>query len=1132
MNSPLSFFKLGRARALLTILLLTFASGILAADTLDPVTLQLKWRHAFQFAGYYAALEKGYYRDAGLDVSIKELSGDKAPLTLMLEGKADYAVTGSDIVIHRAQGEPVVALATIFQHSPYAFLVRADSGLSKMEDFAGKRIMIGTGVQGADLQAALRRAGLTDKDYQRIPTNYDFRGLVRGEIDAFDAYTTDQAQTMDEEGIEGRYILPSSYGVDFYGDVLATSETEIGKHPERVAAFRKASMRGWNYALNHADEMIELILTRYNTQKLSRAHLEYEAITSREMIQPLFVNIGYMNPDRWQQILNIFIDEGFLSRNSSIKGLLYEEAPPQQITWALWIARHVALIAVTLAGMLLLGLMLGLVQARRLVRQRTADLAEKERYLQAIIDTTPLCVKTMDRAGRLLTMNPTGLAMIEADSLEHARNADFTAAVDADYRAQYRNLLHRAFEGESGTLLFSAKSLHGNPLWMETWAVPFRNASGEITNLLAVTRDLTTRKRMELALQEQHDHLQNLLDSINGINWEFDLAADRFTYVSPNASRILGYGIGEWKDLAAWTAMITPEDRERVYHYCTNETAKGRDHLIEYRMAKKNGEVVWVLDLVHVIKDAAGKAIRIAGFIIDQTELKHAEAAVKESEARYRTIFEGAPEGVWLVDENWRTLQVNNRLATLLGYDHEVMTGKPLAIFLADNADLQTLQTAQLIAGTNPRQCEVELRHRDGHKVPVYISLTRLPRGRNGRITTVAFVTDLTTQKLADKALRRAQKMEAVGQLTGGIAHDFNNILGIMLGNLELLDSQLTDAGKARERVDSLMHVTNRAINLTQQLLGFSRQKPDHSTVCNINTLISSLQTLIERSLTPDINVQYRLQPRLWDTFIDAGDFQDSLLNLVINSRDAMPNGGSLQITTSNLTITDRTNAPLPGMTNGDYVSLEISDDGVGISPEHLEHIFEPFFTTKEVGKGTGLGLAMVFGFVQRANGRIDVQSTPGKGTTFLLVFARSRQDAATSLRAGADKIANANGKETILVVDDETALLELARMRLTLLGYQVLTANNGDIALQLLAEHPEINLLFTDVVMPGSLNGYDLAERALALRPELKVLHTSGYADLTSVSGQAERFAANLLHKPYSMEQLSERVRAALGPH
>lgn len=620
-----------------------------AAESPQHVVLQLKWRHAFQFAGYYAALEQGYYRDAGLDVELVELTGDLSPTELLLQGKADYAVTGADVVMHRVGGAPVVALAAIYQHSPYAFLVREDSGMTRVEDFVGKRIMMGSGQQSADLLATLRRAGLSEADYMRIPTDYDYRSLVDGEVDVYDAYVTDQGHTMEEVGVEGRYILPTHYGVDFYGDVLVTTEKKLQDQPEQVAAFRDASLRGWKYALNHPEELVSLILARYNTQHLSKSHLEYEAITSREMIQPLLLELGYMNPERWDHIRDIFAEEGLIAQGGSLEGFIYRQEP-RDPAWLRWAANHERLLLTGATATLLLALALVLLHTRRLVRQRTSALAERERYLTAVIDATPLCVKTVDAAGRLLSMNPAGLAMIDADSYERISGMDASQMVDAEYRARYRDLIRRALAGESGSLLFSAKGLRGRPVWLESYAVPFRNTAGG-TNALVVTLDITARKQMEIALEEQHDHLQNLLNSINGISWEFDLVAERFTYVSPNAPRILGYSIAEWTGLDSWLAMIVPEDRETARFYCMSQTAAGRDHLFEYRLQKKNGEIIHMLELVRVIKDADNMPVRIAGFMLDQSNVKQARAVMTENVERFRSMLEGTPGEVLLADE-------------------------------------------------------------------------------------------------------------------------------------------------------------------------------------------------------------------------------------------------------------------------------------------------------------------------------------------------------------------------------------------------------------------------------------------------------------------------------------------------
>lgn len=854
-----------------------------AQEPLEQVSLQLKWKHAFQFAGYYAALELGYYAQAGLDVTLLELSDDTSPPEILLNGTAQYAVTGSEIVIHRAQGKPLVALATIFQHSPYGFLVRADSGINRMEDFVGKRVMLNSGAQDADLQVALLRAGLSAADYTRMPTSFDALSLARFETDVFNAYVTDQLFTLREQGIDGRYILPQLYGVDFYTDILATTEDEIAGHPERVKAFRDASLKGWDYALNHIPEMIDLILLKFNTQQLSRAHLEYEANTSREMIQPLLVSIGYMNPARWESIRSIYVELGTLDTDSSITGLIYQEESTN--SYSRWVLDHLLTIIITCTLFIVGLLLLALLHFRRTIIQRTDELALSQ------------------------------------------------------------GILH-----------------------------------------------------------DQNLKLQNLLDSINGISWEFNLKENKFIYVSPNIERILGYTSNEWDDMDAWLDTIHEEDRDTAFNACMHETEAGRDHVFEYRMRKKSGETIWVMDVVRVIKDSHGSPVELAGFIVNITE-----------------------------------------------------------------------------------------------------------------------------RKLAEKALRRAQKMDAVGQLTGGIAHDFNNILGIIQGNLDLLENQVDNPDQTRKRVNSLKRVTERAIKLTQQLLGFSRTQADHTSIADLNSIIEGMSELNRRSVTPEIQISYELQKNLFPVRIDTSDFQDALLNLIINARDAIAQGGSIIVSTSNAQLEHPYDNRYGNIEAGEYVKLSVTDTGVGIPTESLEKIFEPFFTTKEYGKGTGLGLAMVFGFVQRSAALIDVESTEFKGSTFNIFFPHVAEGIVLTPRSPPSGKVSPGGNETILVVDDEEDLLALAKARLQENGYKVLLASDATQAMAILKANPDLDLMFTDVVMPGEMNGYDLAEAAYSIKPSLKIVHTSGFTAQNVSYSYQSRYATTLLNKPYTQQEMLDKLRAAL---
>jgi PAS domain S-box-containing protein len=405
-------------------------------------------------------------------------------------------------------------------------------------------------------------------------------------------------------------------------------------------------------------------------------------------------------------------------------------------------------------------------------------------------------------------------------------------------------------------------------------------------------------------------------------------------------------------------------------------------------------------------------------------------------------------------------------------------------------------------------------------------------RNEAGDITGfISVISDITERKQIEEALRRSQKMEAIGQLTGGIAHDFNNILGIITGHLSLLELEHDIGSKAQQRLEIINQTVQRAVDLTRQLLGFSSRQASLTEVIDINHLIKHVEHLLTQSLTPQIEIEYQYAEQLWLTEINTGEFEDALLNLALNARDAMTGQGKLTIETHN-TILDVGYCSInPGVVAGEYVQITVSDTGVGIPHEQQERIFEPFFTTKEPGKGTGLGLSMVFGFVKRSDGHIKVYSEQGIGTTFRLYLPRAvGKQQKTDRQEWLAKSVLPKGIGSILVVDDELALLDLVEETLKLQGYNVITAKNATEALEKLKQHPEIDLLFSDVVMPGELNGYELAEKAAKLYPDLKVLLTSGYTETAIAKNGQARFNANLLTKPYTLDELSRQIRTALS--
>ena len=393
-------------------------------------------------------------------------------------------------------------------------------------------------------------------------------------------------------------------------------------------------------------------------------------------------------------------------------------------------------------------------------------------------------------------------------------------------------------------------------------------------------------------------------------------------------------------------------------------------------------------------------------------------------------------------------------------------------------------------------------------------------------------------QAKSEEALRRAQKMQAVGQLTGGIAHDFNNLLGVIMGNLQLLQRKLTNSDETFQRwVNTALENARRGADLTQKLLQFSRKESQAENTVSINKLISESDVLISKTLTKKIELQMDLAPDLWLTRIDPGDFSDALLNLVINARDAMASGGALTITTTNRLIDESYSIPDQDMRPGPYILLKIADTGSGMSKKILDQVFEPFFTTKEAGRGTGLGLSMVFGFVERSGGFIQIKSEVGIGTTISIYLPQSEEDEVARKDVHHVDHHALRGDETILIVDDEVHLVKMAEDCLHEYGYKTLSAYDGKNALSVLESDEDIQLLFSDVIMPGRMNGFQLAQTAVGERPDLKVLLTSGFTNREALekdgidfeSALTKKLANNMLPKPYDLTALATMVRKTL---
>jgi signal transduction histidine kinase/ActR/RegA family two-component response regulator len=489
------------------------------------------------------------------------------------------------------------------------------------------------------------------------------------------------------------------------------------------------------------------------------------------------------------------------------------------------------------------------------------------------------------------------------------------------------------------------------------------------------------------------------------------------------------------------------------------------------------------------------------------------------SERLLQATLDSVREGVAAFDAGGRLRVWNDPFETMLGIAKgELRTGAPLP-----SAGAIASREFEPAPRLTDRPILVERKGERGASIEVFHS----PTAEGGYVTTLL---DVTGRRQAEEALRQAQKLEALGQMTGGIAHDFNNLLTIIIGSLELLRRSVGSDDKALERIDMVSVAGERAARLTKQLLAFARRQPLQPEVVNLGSLMQEILPLLRRAVGESIMVECVTSGGLWNTTIDATQFQSAVLNLGINGRDAMPDGGKLTIEVGNAALDDAYAARHAEVEPGQYVLFAITDTGRGMDAATMDRALDPFFTTKPTGEGTGLGLPQVYGFVKQSGGHLKIYSEVGEGTTVKLYLPRGfGQEAVQPARVAALAVA---GTETVLLVDDDEIVRATVASMLEELGYTVLLAASGSEALAILKQDVTVDLLFTDVVMPGSVSGRKLAERAAEIRPGLKVLFTSGYTENAIVHNGRLDPGVELLSKPYGREALAAKIRRVLdGP-
>ena len=519
---------------------------------------------------------------------------------------------------------------------------------------------------------------------------------------------------------------------------------------------------------------------------------------------------------------------------------------------------------------------------------------------------------------------------------------------------------------------------------------------------------------------------------------------------------------------------------------------------------------------------------------------EHAQVAAVEKVVAARTadlrranleqerIIDASLLAIVVLDPLYKVLVWNRAAERMFGYRAEEVIGRPYPLVPDQVRPEFEMLFSRVAGGEIIRDMEVRRRRKDGKLVDVTFSGAPLYNADGSLRGAFFTIDDVTDRKATQQQLVQAQKMEAVGQLTGGIAHDFNNMLGTVIGNLDLARKHLEGRPEVLEMVDDALAGALRGAELVARLLAFSRKQPLQPAVIDLRKTIADLAPLLKRTLGEHIAIEVHVSEDTWLTKADPVQLENTLLNLAINARDAMPNGGRLSVECSNLALDDSFAPVYPDLKPGDYVVVSVSDTGTGMPPDVLARVFEPFFTTKRVGAGTGLGLSMVYGYMRQSGGIVKVYSEPGHGTTFRLFFPRAGEVGNQASALAPESAIVPRGHERILLVEDNPDVRKIATRILEDLGYDLTTAENADAAFALL-QRSSFDLLFTDIVMPGTLNGLDLARRAREAYPDMRVLLTTGFSSKLMSDPKIPAMDAGLIVKPYREADLARTVRAAL---
>ena len=672
----------------------------------------------------------------------------------------------------------------------------------------------------------------------------------------------------------------------------------------------------------------------------------------------------------------------------------------------------------------------------------------------------------------------------------------------------------------------------GRVIWIQARGQIICDLAGKIEYVSGVFFDISEPKRADEALRKSQASLAEAQRLAHLGNWEWHIRSNEVLW-SDEVYRILGLPLRELApSFETYMTAVHPDDRLLARKAFSKALHNDKLYRTLHRIIRPDGSQRFVYAQGEVFFDDSRQAVRVMGTIQDITDSQLAQERLAESERRYRLLAEHVTDVIWTMDLQMNLTFVSPSIRWLNGYDAKVYLGfslermlTPASQELARNKLQEELALEEDFRDPGRSvTLELEMLRQDGSTVWVEVKASLLRDDQGRPVGLLGVTRDISLRRKLEAQLQQAQKMEVVGRLAGGVAHDFNNLLTAILGYSEILLANLDVGDPTRQDAMEIKKAGERAALLTRQLLAFSRRQVLQPKSLQLNLVVENLAKMLKRLIGEDIGLEIISGPDLGRVLVDPGQIEQVILNLTVNAKDAMPQGGKLTIQTANVALDEAYTQDHAKVRPGQYVLLAVTDAGCGMDTATQSHIFEPFFTTKEKGKGTGLGLSMVYGIVHQSNGHIWVYSEPGQGSTFKIYLPRVAAETESALPARVAEV-TPQGHETILLVEDDDGVRQIAGRILRRSGYQVLEARDGGQALQICREHrDDIHLVLTDLVMPG-INGRDLVLRLASLRPGIKVVFMSGYAEDYVFDQDGLDTGLGFIQKPFEAQVLTRKI-------